>query len=449
MSSPSSPPYSEVSFTINDLPPEILAKIFHAHMFHTDKSDAAVTNGDDDEIWFPVFIPHPPFAPLLFSRVCSYWRNVSISTPVLWSAIAIRCAFNLQTVSLWLERSQHCPLTLLVDLDDEPRRKATSEFSPTVIQRLLETLYKTIPRWKRVSLHLPKATYIQNALFALIPEEGKSPAILLEYLHFSSKTPRLELDPDILSPQSLARLSSFPHRTLTHLRWPGNNCVTMPNTSLVANLATSFWANLQQMSFTFVALEHLLTFLKSCPRLNVINVRSLLAHYDVHVPSKIVADNLHVLRIAILHGELSKLTKNLATPRLKGLDIGFPFNHGDSFILQEFLDGSGCKLEHLCIGCSRSGPDAEIQTMLHLPTFAKIPNLSMQLSSLSPKFMKKFKEEWAVHKPTAYIRHAESSNNNDYRLGWGTSLNAIPSTLATHPNYPLIVYNPRPRARKP
>ncbi|KAG6829833.1 hypothetical protein H0H87_009990 [Tephrocybe sp. NHM501043] len=53
--------------------------------------------------------------PMLLAQVCSKWREVALSTPLLWSSIHILCSDKGQRVPLlkaWLQRSAGCPLSI-------------------------------------------------------------------------------------------------------------------------------------------------------------------------------------------------------------------------------------------------------------------------------------------------------------------------------------------------
>ncbi|KAJ7845402.1 hypothetical protein B0H14DRAFT_976125 [Mycena olivaceomarginata] len=67
----------------------------------------------------------PAEAPLLLGRICRHWRDVTYSTPMLWSSIHIPCLEYLHApptmisglermVEAWLERSSACPLSVSV-----------------------------------------------------------------------------------------------------------------------------------------------------------------------------------------------------------------------------------------------------------------------------------------------------------------------------------------------
>ncbi|PPQ80954.1 hypothetical protein CVT24_013147 [Panaeolus cyanescens] len=245
--------------TINDLPPEILAEIFHTYMFWDDQSDLL-----DPELegMISVFLPNAQSAPLLFCRVCSYWRDVAISTPSLWSAIAIQKSFNLDTIALWLKRSQGHPLSLFIWL--------FRDASSTVLEHLpllLQMLYAQIARWRQISIYLPTSELMQSFLCTLIPTEGNSPAVQLEHLHIS----REYREGPLGNPESLARLSSFPHPTLRRITWDGG--FFTPDFS---HMPVTLWANLQQMSLARATTNNLLAFLTATPDFNEAEARRML-----------------------------------------------------------------------------------------------------------------------------------------------------------------------------
>ncbi|KAJ7639313.1 hypothetical protein FB45DRAFT_424637 [Roridomyces roridus] len=104
-----------VTYPVLSLPPEITSEIF----IHCLPSLQLRPDGVD-----------PMQVPLLVSHVCSQWRRIAISTPLLWRELnidlGIRRRQGSDIVDTWLARAQHCPLSvrirgLVLDLVDSAR----------------------------------------------------------------------------------------------------------------------------------------------------------------------------------------------------------------------------------------------------------------------------------------------------------------------------------------
>ncbi|KAJ7488415.1 hypothetical protein FB451DRAFT_1167851 [Mycena latifolia] len=113
-------PYLALISPMRALPPEILQEIFMACLPTSHNA-----------------IMHTTEAPLLFGRVCSAWRTISLSTPALWSSVHIvfsdlvdeiintvglpsdqellaypRVVQRRVGLQIWLQRSRNCPLSI-------------------------------------------------------------------------------------------------------------------------------------------------------------------------------------------------------------------------------------------------------------------------------------------------------------------------------------------------
>lgn len=96
---------------------------------------------------------HPNDAPILLTRICRLWRNVALSTPLLWSRLLMRVPSHdeeplhyksLACFESCLDRSTEVPLTCTL-LD---QTKSGSSY----FDRYLEVLLRHSLRWKSITL---------------------------------------------------------------------------------------------------------------------------------------------------------------------------------------------------------------------------------------------------------------------------------------------------------
>ncbi|KAJ7609551.1 hypothetical protein DFH06DRAFT_1376123 [Mycena polygramma] len=116
-------PYVGLASPIRIMPPEILQEIFVACL---------------PTRHFPIM--EASYAPLLLGRVCRTWRTISLSTPVLWSAVHVVVQLFGDSgqdliqelcgkLLMWLQRSGDCPLFISIGAirgSDEPDSDLTT-----------------------------------------------------------------------------------------------------------------------------------------------------------------------------------------------------------------------------------------------------------------------------------------------------------------------------------
>ncbi|KAJ6589355.1 hypothetical protein B0H19DRAFT_1303485 [Mycena capillaripes] len=73
--------------------------------------------------FLPVYPRCPPLtgthSPTNLTHICRYWREIALTTPMLWRAISLSddeapMARQLQRSQIWLDRSRDCPLSIIV-----------------------------------------------------------------------------------------------------------------------------------------------------------------------------------------------------------------------------------------------------------------------------------------------------------------------------------------------
>ncbi|KAJ3764226.1 hypothetical protein EV360DRAFT_65665 [Lentinula raphanica] len=330
-----------------DLPAEILCEIFIYLL--------------PEEGWQGMCPPQ-----LVVTQVCSYWRNVAIAYPRLWSTINIvkPTQRHIPMTRLWLERAAKCPLILYIDQD---YRKQVEFHSAT--DSIIELLLPHAHRWKVATFKL--RTGVQFSLLAF--SYTKFP--LLESLYFDATylgrrnqdtrwTPdALRHVQEIIAPSSvslrqltwkingqLVGVLSLPSTKLTHLR--GNFTIEPRFLQLLSEMH-----NLQTLR------------LDACRQ----NVGS---QPDTSLWQPIVLPQLHTLDLRIFP-DLSQVFLALTTtPNLKVLStLHLSPSEGRQALLS-LIRRSQCELEAFAYDCAGQSDPFEA------PFFSKLLSSMSALSEL-------------------------------------------------------------------
>jgi hypothetical protein len=352
-------------------------------------------------------VMHTSQAPLLFGRVCTAWRSVSLSTAALWSSVHVavnvvepffpgmtvdndyvnpatleRC----QSLQTWLHRAGHCPLSISLFFPSRFQEK---------LQPFMDVIMPYSHRWK--ALKLTQVTHEQlPGLWSLCPEDVP----LLEVLEISDHRWVEEPDPDSL------RFFRIP---------PNLRNIALDYSNSHMNIPVCSWDRItslrlgSQMSFFNLGPSQTMDLLAQCVNLQTCRL-SLPTHSDVvhNAPSKsvlwqITLSHLHTLSVDAL--VLSNIPLNMASildhltlPALQSLTIGGVSMFDDNnpgmatptlldtmLILEKLLVRSSCALQELCIRDVLQDLNALLRCLRRLPDLERLDldRLSLDLVDTS------------------------------------------------------------------
>ena len=264
------------------IPPEILTQIF----LYCIPSEQ-----------FP--IPSINEAPLLLTRISSYWRTLAINTPDLWSAFHINYkdpAEDIPATNLWLNRSTNRPLSLSLAID----------FGEQSQQAILDSLCRHSNRWKHVRFDF-RHLYCPP-MYSLDIAEDSIPQ--LSTFEFHAR----DISSTNLSP--IIRLLKKAPR-LREVTWVDD----LADTDMLLELP------LNQLTRLSLAMDHgtldYIQILNRCSNLQHIRITRPLRIYQSK-PSPLFLDKLTSLTISY---DLTAVLDYLVLPALKHVRI-FTANHG-------------------------------------------------------------------------------------------------------------------------
>ncbi|KAJ6485409.1 hypothetical protein C8R47DRAFT_538296 [Mycena vitilis] len=170
-------PYFALASPFRRMPPEILQEIFEACI---------------PTRHFPIM--DASCAPLLLGRVCRAWRAISLSTPVLWSAVHLVLKRNpteeaAEKLRVWLQRSGDSPLSIsIVSVygSDEPDSGSIVDIIRTHSRRL-----RALVMSSGSAAHLILSNPPDFAVLEVLHILGHSPSTDSQDLQWLSKIPNL------------------------------------------------------------------------------------------------------------------------------------------------------------------------------------------------------------------------------------------------------------------
>lgn len=299
--------YRSLLSPIRRLPSEILSEIFKAL-----PREPGVPYGVSN-------------TPILWTRICSRWRNVAILTPQLWNSIDFIVdeklnvrPFTMETWKVWLSRSGACPLAIKVDF--QRLQPSCFTYGPIV-----DMLTSCSCRWKEVNITAP----FSSNRFAAV--KGSLP-ILTDLVIASNETR-----------PSTGILTAFEDA-------PRLKIATLKSNPLQFRLP---WAQLQVFSTSHTSIKESLAILERCRNLR----RCKLDSYEIapshFVPAPLMRSKLQELDISIpSESSCGYIFGSLICPALNHLSIQSHYLETLQWPqdqLSSFLARSSCVLRKLTL----------------------------------------------------------------------------------------------------
>ena len=353
---------------VNKLPTELLCDIFSKFL--------------EDDREFPDYAPamgplvslHTRADPTILGQVCSWWRNVALSTPALWTNIFILEPKGTQIfrTRLWLERAGNHPLNIAI----EDRRSVGYNLAP--LDQILTALTSRQQLWRRVNFFIPSDA-LKSLLVAITNQPPDFRNLESASLCIGSQQPCQNVSIDTIwkvfhSSPVLYEVDwhcTYYNELLTHAPW-----------------AQLTHLNLQSEFGT----ESLTDMLVSCTKIRALFLfRLSLTTETTKVLEPIVLENLHTLNLEV-EVEPCPLFGRLTLPSLRSLDIRYRYFDSNSprniVAFQEFLIRSNCSLERLTFYDEDLDED-HLKAFISSPSLQHVTVLDLQVP-ISDEIIKSF-----------------------------------------------------------
>ena len=333
---------------IRKIPPEILAEIF-------------LRAADGDGVVWPRKNGVVDMA-FLLGRICSYWRTISHSLPLLWSNIRLDIPHAPESRSARSLKATHAAVNELVEMCLSRSGNSLLSFSitadgpPELIVDILHSFVKHSSRWRDVSIDLAQLSRYHQIL---MPAKGNVPN--LHRLHLGASIQ------DTLAPNALDAFKVSPslkRLSISHLTRPFH-ILHVPWAQLTH--LTSKMSTFREGEFSQI-LRHATSLVEfSTEGERILEVTS---SQPVLLP--------HLQKLAIIN-KSSYITKSFqffTAPNLKELYLHAitPFNPEQTIAM---LTRSNCQLTHLTIHSSQEadtvGENFGIARLLaHVPSLVHL-----------------------------------------------------------------------------
>lgn len=161
---------------IRKFPPEILAEVF----LHAANGDGVVWPRESGVVEMP----------FLLGRICSYWRTITHSLPLLWSNIRLDIPHGLESRSRYTVDATCASVHELVEMCLSRSRNTLLSFSitgdgpPELVIDILQAFVKHSSRWRDVSIDLARLSRYHGIL---MPAKNKVPNLYRLHLGTSIK----------------------------------------------------------------------------------------------------------------------------------------------------------------------------------------------------------------------------------------------------------------------
>jgi len=330
--------YSAQHHPIDKLPPELLGEIFMRCL--------------PQRCWKP-HSPKVHEAPMLLCQICSYWRELALSLPMLWSSFSANLGHRIRAghVSLiqsWIERSCDQPLFLDLDLRS----------SDSLMSCMLRLYLANMHRWGNAAFSIDDSSV--GDLLAI--SEGNTH--LLESFGINASECTTKAINEISS-----IFLSFPN--LRRLRWYGNSTPT-------ALLGMSFSTLTHIKLLCPLPLNECIRFIARCLQLRDIELD------DVEPSSASLTLPIvtlpHLASLYVKNG-VSELLDHFTLPSLRSLN--FPRLNLQTF--ENFVSRSSCKLESFYLGDFVRLAEEEVIRCLRMPCLQSLHELGIHARGLTDR----------------------------------------------------------------
>ena len=291
--------------SILKLPPELYVEIFNTAC----RSQWDIFHDTDTDIG-----PKQDLAiPFRLCGVCRHWREIIMSSPVLWSDITIGLFSStldhiITVFEMYLGRSGECLLTIKLSVEDED-----DEWCQSVPNRLIQLLASSAFRWRAINMTVP-----DSWLYALFK---------LEPVFHNLKTVRMLLVDD----------AGFAHPQKITFDLFKNTAPVLENLYMYRyypRMVEAPWKQLTRLSIESVDIKECFQVLEKTTKLTcfkVYNIWSRVEGIGIH-PRNGLSDerpiSLPFLRTLILTScdwpDIMQLISSLDLPSLKNLELSNP-----------------------------------------------------------------------------------------------------------------------------